>query len=152
MSPLGTLSVKRNSLSIALRSEAKIRLLLTELEHGTPNEGAMFLLIQATPNILHLENRVGIKFLTMRLIEGLPDARKDALYDDAGAEGHRIEMFFDRLAAVMNKQVLETADNSTERQCATNEKMKKIGTIQMDNMRTREIVCSLNFWSKSVFS
>ena len=143
MSPLGTLSVKQNSLSIALRSEAKIRLLLTELEHGTPNEGAMFLLIQAIPCILHLENRVGIKILTMLFIEGLSNAKKGALYDDVGAEGRRIEMFFDRVAAIVNKQVLGTADNSTEWQCATDEKRKEIGTIQMDNMRTRKIMGQL---------
>jgi hypothetical protein len=144
VSPLGTLSIKRNSLSVALGSEAKIRLLLTELSHGTRSEGAMFLLIQAIPCVLHLENRVDIKILTMLFIEGLSNAKKGALHHDVTAEGPRIEMFFDRVAAVVNKQVLGTADNSSEWRCAADEKKKEIGAIQMDNVRTRRIVGQLD--------
>jgi hypothetical protein len=143
MSPLGTLSVKRNSLSIALSSETKIRLLLTELAHGSPSEGAMFSLIQATPCILHLENRVGIKILTMLFIEGLSNAKKGNLHNDVRGEGPRTEKFFDRVAAVGNKQVLGAADNSSEWRCATDDKRKEIGTIQMDNVRTRKIMGQL---------
>jgi hypothetical protein len=143
MSPLGTLVVKRDSLLKALVAESKIRLLLTELAHGTPSEGAMFLLIQAIPCILHLENRVGIKILTMLFIEGLSNAKKGKLYQEVPAEGPRVEMFFRRVAAIVNKQVLGTAENSAEWQCATDDKMKEIGTIQMDNMRTRRIMGQL---------
>jgi hypothetical protein len=143
MSPLGTLTVKRDSLSKALVAEGKIRLLLTELAHGTASEGAMFLLIQAIPCILHLENRVGIKILTMLFIEGLSNAKEGKLYLDVPAEGPRIEMFFKRVATIVNKQVLGTANNSAEWQCATDDKMKEIGTIQMDNMRTRRIMAQL---------
>ena len=66
------------------------------------------------------------------------------LYDDAGAKGCRIEMFFDCMAAIVNKQVLGTTDNLTKWQCATHVKMKEIlGTIQMDNMRKRKIMGQL---------
>jgi hypothetical protein len=143
MSPLGMLSVKRNSLSVALGSEAKMRLLLTKLSHGTRSEGAMFLLIQAIPCILHLENRAGIKILTMLFIEGLSNAKKGTLHHDVTAEGPRTEMFFDRVVAVVNKQVLGTADNSSEWRCAADEKRKEIDTIQMDNVLTRRIMGQL---------
>ena len=143
MSPLGTLSVKQAALAIALVAEAKIRLLLTELAHGAPSEGAMFLLIQAIPCILHLENRVGIKILTMLFIEGLSNAKKGELYNNIRGEGPRVQMFFQRVAAIVNKQVLGTVDNSAEWQCATDDKKKEIGTIQMDNMRTRRIMGQL---------
>jgi hypothetical protein len=55
MSPIGRLSVKLDTLRKAARAEAKIRHLLTELAHGSPSEGAMFLLIQAIPCIAHGE-------------------------------------------------------------------------------------------------
>lgn len=103
----------------------------------------MFLLIQAIPCILHLENRIGIKILTMLFIEGLSNAKKGQLYPEVHAEGPRVEMFFQRVAAIINKQVLGTADNSAEWQCATDDKMKEIGTITMDNMQTRRIMGQL---------
>jgi hypothetical protein len=143
MSPLGSVFVKHNTLRKALVAEAKIRLLLTELDHGSPSEGAMFLLIQAIPCILHLENRIGIKILTMLVIEGLSNAKKGLLYNDITAEGPRIERFFIRIADIVNKQVLGTQDNSTEWECATDDKMKEIGTITMDNVRTRAIMARL---------
>jgi hypothetical protein len=43
----------------------------------------------------------------------------------------------------VNKQVLGTADNSSEWRCAADEKRKEIGAIQMDNVRTRRIMGQL---------
>jgi hypothetical protein len=143
MSPFGTISAKRVTLRKAARSEANVRLLLTELAHGTPSEGAMFLLIQAIPCILHMENRVGIKILTMLVIEGLSNAKAGLLYPDIRAEGPRISHFFRSIADIVNKQVLGTPDNSAEWECATDDKKKEIGTITMDNMRTRAIMAKL---------
>jgi hypothetical protein len=140
MSPLGSVSVKLESVRKAVVAEVKIRLLLTELAHGSPSEGAMFLLIQAIPCILHLENRIGIKILTMLLIEGLSNAKKGLLYNHIVAEGPRVDLFFRRIADIVNKQVLGTANNSTEWECATDDKRKEIGTITMDNVRTRTII------------
>ena len=143
MSPVGRLSTKVETLLKAVRAEAKIRLLLTELEHGSPSEGAMFLLIQAIPCILHMENRVGIKILTMLMIEGLSNAKRKVLYTDIQAEGPRVAHFFRRIAAIVNKQVLGTNENSAEWECATDDKKKEIGTITMDNVRTRAIMARL---------
>jgi hypothetical protein len=79
----------------------------------------------------------------MSFIEGLSNAKKGAICNDVTAEGPRIEMFFVRVAAVVNKQVLGAADSSTEWQCAADDERKEIGAIQMDNMRTRRIVGQL---------
>jgi len=143
MSPVGRLSTKVETLLKAVRAEAKIRLLLTELEHGSPSEGAMFLLIQAIPCILHMENRVGIKILTMLMIEGLSNAKKKVLYTDIQAEGPRVAHFFRRVAAIVNKQVLGTNENLAEWECVTDNKKKEIGTITMDNVLTRAIMARL---------
>jgi hypothetical protein len=145
MSPLGTLTVKINALRKALCTEAKIRLLVTKLKHGTPAEGAMFLLIQAIPCILHMENRIGIKILTMLLVEGLSNAKAGLIYNEITAEGNRVKHFFRTVADIVNKQVLGSEDNSAEWECATDDKKKEIGTITMDNVRTRTIMDSLEF-------
>ena len=79
MSPVECLSSKVETLRKAARAEAKIRLLLTELEHGSPSKRAMFLLIQAIPCILHMENRVGINILTLLMIKGLSNAKDSKL-------------------------------------------------------------------------
>ena len=89
------------------------------------SEGAMLLLIQAIPCILHLENRIGIKILTMLVIEGLSNAKQALLYDNIRAEGPRVERFFQRIADIVNKQVLGTPQNQRNGRVPLTTKRKK---------------------------
>jgi hypothetical protein len=61
--------------------------------------------------------------MTMLVIEGLLSAKKGlATLQPHTAEGPRVEMFFGHIAEIVNKQVLGTASNSTEWECAIDDK------------------------------
>jgi hypothetical protein len=73
----GTLEHQRDKLQGSLQGEARIAKLAKEIAHGEVKEGAYFLLMHTLPCVLvHMENRNGIKLLTMLLIEGLSNSKK----------------------------------------------------------------------------
>ena len=70
-----TTSTLQSELKEALQNEAHLKKLKDRLKHCTPAEGMCFVLLQWIPCILHMENRIGIKFFTLLLIEGLSHAK-----------------------------------------------------------------------------
>ena len=80
MLPLETISVKRNSLFIALSSGSKIRLLLIELEHAWNSQWRCHVFTYPNNSLYSVSwKRVGIKILTILSIAGLLNAKKGAL-------------------------------------------------------------------------
>jgi hypothetical protein len=139
--PLGALSTRREHLHSALKSEKEVRDLLKKFKHSQRCENALFLLIQAIPCILHMENRVGLKILTMLLISGLSNARKHLLYRDESAEGKRIERFFTDVECILNTKIIGDDMGPSQWQCPRGDKdRKELGTITLDNNRTRKVV------------
>jgi hypothetical protein len=92
-----------------------------------------------------MENRVGLKILTLLLVDGLSHAKDGSLY---GAEfpdsvGKRIEKFVTVVETYLNKKVLGTPRNPAHWQLpleGDNVSDKKIGTICLCNNRTRKVV------------
>ena len=64
----------RSEFKTKLGQEEHLRRLLARLQHCTPEEGVSFVLLQWIPCILHMENRIRIKVLTLLFAEGLSDA------------------------------------------------------------------------------
>ena len=90
----GNLETRRANLQEALQGEATIARLAKEIAHGEVKEGSYFLLMHTLPCVLHMENRNGLKLLTMVLIEGLSNAKKqDGMYLNVNAEGRRVSQF-----------------------------------------------------------
>ena len=86
----GTLEERRKRLRLALKDVATIARLSKEIVHGEVKEGAYFLLMQTLQCILHMENRNGIKILSMLLVEGLSNAKNNLLFTNVNAEGSRV--------------------------------------------------------------
>jgi hypothetical protein len=59
-----------------LVKEHKLNKLSVQVKACERSDKALFLLMQAIPCVLHMENRVGLKFFTMIVLEGLSNARK----------------------------------------------------------------------------
>ena len=74
-----TLDIRREKLRESLQGEATIAMLAKKISHGEVKEGAYFILMNTHPCVLHMENRNGIKLLTMVFIEGLANAKKSAV-------------------------------------------------------------------------
>jgi hypothetical protein len=72
---VGSLSERKRRLKEAVRNERKLEILIKDLAHSQNQENALFLLLQCIPCILHLENHIGLKMLTMLLIDGLTSAK-----------------------------------------------------------------------------
>ena len=66
------------------------------IAHGSlGKENALFHLIDAVPCILHMENRIGLKFITMLAIKGLGNAKRASTFSQERSEGKRIGKLFE---------------------------------------------------------
>jgi hypothetical protein len=140
----GTLETRREKLRHALKGELTINRLCKEISHGEVREGAYFLLMQTLPCVLHMENRNGIKLLTMAFIEGLLNAKKRCLYTYVNAEGMRVLRFISDIERLINRAILGTEDDPCQWMCPFNAKKKELGPITMDNVSKRRVLDSLD--------
>ena len=140
----GSVETRRDRLRDSLKRESTIVRLTKEIAHGDAKEGAYFLLMNTLPCILHMENRNGIKLLTMIIIEGLSNAKKKLIYSDVNAEGVRVSRFVSDLEDLINTSILGTPDDPCQWICPFDPKKKEVGPITMDNVRTRRVVDSLD--------
>ena len=140
----GTLETRRERLRAALKNEAMIARLSKEIAHGDVKDGAYFLLMQTLPCVLHMENRNGIKILSMVLVEGLSNAKKKLLYTEVSAEGARVTRFVSEMEYLINSSILGSEDDPCQWMCPFDFKKKELGPITMDNVRTRRIIDNLD--------
>ena len=136
----GTLETRRAKLLDALRGESTINRLLSEISHGEEREGAYFLFMQTLPCVLHMENRNGIKLLTMLIIEGLSNTKEKFLYTDMNAEGRRVSQYISDIERLINTSILGTDDNPCQWMCPYDANKKELCPITMDNVQTRCVV------------
>jgi hypothetical protein len=141
---IGSLEMRRENLRQSLLREATIVKLNREIAHGDVREGAYFLLMNTLPCILHMENRNGIKLLTMIFIEGLSNAKKKLLYVGVNAEGVRVSQFVADVENIVNTSMLGSEDDPCQWTCPFDAKKREICPITMDNVRTRRVVDSLD--------
>jgi hypothetical protein len=113
----GTLEEWRDMLIEAMRGESMITKLSKEIAHGDVKDGAYFLLMSTLPCVLHMENRNGIKMITMVLIEGLAHAKKKLLYPEINAEGTRVSCFVSDIESLINRTILGTEDDPCQWMC-----------------------------------
>jgi hypothetical protein len=140
----GPLEIRRESLRVALKGESTINRLSKEISHGEVREGACFVLMQTLPCVLHMENRNGIKLLTMVFIEGLSNTKKGDIFNDVRAEGTRVSLYVAEVERLINRSILGTDDDPCQWTFPYNAQKKEVGPITMDNVRTRRIVDALD--------
>jgi hypothetical protein len=109
----------------------------------TEDEGALFLLMQAVPCLLHMENRCGLKLLTMLLIEGLDSAISGDLYTEERSEQKRIDRFLEDIERVVNESILGDPEHRAHWYLPYDPKVKEIAPITMDNNRVRKLMNQL---------
>ena len=140
----GNLEARRERLRHALQGESTINRLSKEIAHGEVREGAYFLLMQPLPCVLHMENRNGIKLLTMVVLEGLSNVKKKLLYTDINGEGRRLSQYISEVERIVNRSILGTEDDPCQWMCPFHSNKKELGPITMDNVRTRRIIDALD--------
>ena len=157
---IGTTSAseRRTLLRNSLIQEFTYRKLQEAIAHGeTGNDNALFLLINAVPCILHMENRIGIKILTRLFMKGLGYAKDNKLpaplTDDGRvmSQSKRVEHFLRTVQEVLNTGTWGSQESPSQWECPYDEKEKQIDTIALDNGRTRKAINNLEALAEVCF-
>jgi len=141
----GSLEDMRARLKEALHHETQIRQLLDQVSHCEGVGVALFLVLQAVPCILHCENRVCLKILTMLLIEGYSNAEAGLIlrYFNALNKKARREEYIKRIQRIINTKILGDEFDPLHWECPMTEDGESIGCITLDNNRARQIVSNM---------
>jgi hypothetical protein len=96
----------------SLTKEYALFEILDELCHGTINKDtALYLVLNALPCILDLENRVGLRILSRLLRIGMDYAKSNTTGADvASSETVQIQAYLTRVEAKMNSSVIGTEE------------------------------------------
>jgi hypothetical protein len=141
----GSLEERRERLKECLVLEYSYTSLQSAINHGDKGtENALFVLINAVPCILHMENRVGLKVLTRLLMNGLDNAKQRTIYLNEESENQRILFFIKDVEHVLNTQAWGTVESPSQWQCSYNPADKQIDIICLDNVRTRKAIYALD--------
>jgi len=114
MSPTGELEELRQRLLQELIVKDKLCHHLDKLQHCNTLEACLILLLHKIPCILHCENRVGIKLLTMLLIEGFSNAQRGGIFNQFRSEADRIQAFAERVQYIFNTSILGDEDGPAQ--------------------------------------
>ena len=108
---------------------------------------AIVLMMDAIPCLLHMENRMGIKFLSMVLKTGLNNAvnPKDGIKlpwmpPDTTTIDDRVAAFTDKIQSLMNLEILGSQVLPTQWKLPYETPSNKVGEITMDNVRIRKLL------------
>ena len=102
----GDLEELRDRLLNEILLENKYRANLKKLSHCTTLEASIIALLHKIPCSLHAENRIGIKLLTMVLMEGFSNAVEGLLFAHITSAKERIKAFATQIENILNSQIL----------------------------------------------
>lgn len=125
--------------------EYKLSQLEDDLSHGKISEtSAMYVILNAIPCSLHLENRVGLKIITRLLRIGVANAKDGKLTTcDATTENKRTRQYIELVEDILCNSVLGAPERPVSYQLPFDDTNKTIGTITLDNMKTRVVIANL---------
>jgi hypothetical protein len=139
----GDLSSMRETLKAALAKEFTLREIQEDLSWGTINlRSAFYLVINAIPCILHMENRVGLKILTRLLRLGL-DNWVAGVCGEGSCESVRMKNFIQKIEAICSTTIWGREDRPVTWRCPYDAEKKAVGKLCLDNVRTRSAIASL---------
>jgi hypothetical protein len=134
------MTIRRERLRVELTKEHRLRELKVELKTNERHEGALFLLMSTIPCILHMEMRVGLKILSVLIMEGLSEAKAGRLYSELRSENGRVEAYIKEVEHIVNSQMLGNTTDKSIWKCPYDTKDKKLGTISLENGKVRQIL------------
>jgi len=138
--PSGELQELRERLLHEVVLEHKLRQHWKKLKHCSKLETALIALLHKIPDILHCENRVGIKLLTMLLKEGFSNVQKGFLFGYIRSERERLERYAKEIENILNTIVLGDEDGTAQWCLPYDKDNKTVGGICLDNNRIRRIL------------
>lgn len=115
--------------------------MLLEVEKSERPETALFLLLQAVPCILHMENRMALKSLQVLFQEGIRNAEGGTILGDTSrGEVQRVRNYIGTIETIVNETILGTVWDPAQWICPYDYKEKKLGPVKFENWRSRRIM------------
>lgn len=136
----GDLEELRDRLLNEILLENKYRANLKKLSHCTTLEASIIALLHKIPCSSHAENRIGIKLLTMVLMEGFSNAVEGLLFAHITSAKERIKAFATQIENILNTQILGDDYGPSQWCIPMSDDNKTVGTITLDNNRIRQIM------------
>jgi len=133
----GSLEERREALRNQLVFEEKLHLLKLAVERSEHGKAAALMLIeQAIPCIMHLENRVGEKILTMLLSTGAK------LYQERRSAGNIAE-YIAQVERIVSTRILGTQWRPKQWRVPIKENCQEIASVSLSNTKTRQLMTCL---------
>jgi hypothetical protein len=142
LSPRGELEELRQHLLQEIMLEHKLQQHLENLLHCDKLVQCIIALLHKIPCILHCENRVGTKILTMLLLEGFSNAQQGTIFSNVRSEAECIQLYAERIQILFNNTILGDDDGPAQWALPMNEEVTNVGIICLDNNRIRKALHS----------
>lgn len=144
LSILGTLDVRRNRLRDVLKVELRLELVMQAIDRGEEGkEAALLLISQAIPCIMHLENRVGEKIITVLLSLGAE------LFQRRRTKS--LAVFASSIMRVVNTRVLGTLTRPKQWKMLLSKNNEAVLKVSLSNSKTRKFVSEIGVLIDYVF-
>ena len=143
LSGSGTIAVRVERLKQRLIQEFMYKKIHNDIQYVEQGQEKSFLLMhECVPCILHLENRTGLKLLTLLLQAGLLNLMEERSYTNVCGVVNKMKHFLSDLEYILNKQIFGSEMRPSNFHLPFNFKDKKFDDITMDNNRTRQVMSS----------
>ena len=142
----GSILDMQKRLKDQLKIKHELYKLQLQIEHGTRDEKTIhYLLLNALPCILHLENCTGLKIITRLLRIGIDNAKNNKLaYCTERGETTNASIFLKKIQTTVNTKILGAVDRPSTWKCSYDQETRNVGTISMDNVRTRKLITDID--------
>jgi hypothetical protein len=140
LSPRGELAELRECLLVELILEHNLKQHLEKLLHCSKLEQCLIALLNEIPCILHCENRVGIKLLTMVLLEGFSNATEGLVFGNICSLDQRIQAYVVRIQSIFNPVILGDADGPAQWVIPMNNEGTNVGIICLYDNQIRKVL------------
>jgi hypothetical protein len=123
--------------------EDKLRRYLEKLQHCNALDACMIARLHKIPCILHCEIWVGIKLLTMFLMECFSNVQQGLIFFHIRSINDHISVFAGRIQTILNTEILGDEDGPTQWQLPMDGEGKNVGIICLDDNQIRKMVNKL---------
>jgi hypothetical protein len=135
----GSIEDRRNRLKTLLKVEQKLEMIIRAINRsGEGKEAALMLISQAIPCIMHLENRVGEKMITVLLSMAADIYRKKTNTTTINTR------FASNIQSVVNTRILGSVHHPKHWKVPFNEKGDCVSKVSFSNSKTRLFIDNLH--------
>lgn len=141
----GSLEDRRFRLKKYLVVEQMLKIISQAILRGAEGKAALMLIMQAIPCIMHLENRVGEKLITVLLSMGAERFQKQ--------RGSRsLTRFVTNIQHIVNTRILGTEARPKQWRVPLNEKGDSVNKVSLSNKKTRLFIDNISCLVDYIFS